>query len=71
MSGGETSDAPSTGIAEEHRGPPSESEEIRHRLENGNEGDGEEDVDEEGFKARGKGESKVEAVADKVGKKSS
>lgn len=72
MSGGETGDAGAssatamTGIAAEPRGPPTESEEIQLRLER--EGEGEEDVEEEGLKVRGTAETKVEAVVEKAGK---
>ncbi len=68
MSGGEVSDTSptQTQIAAEPRGPPTESEEIQHRLENG--GEGEEDVEEEGLKVRGSKETKAEAVVEKAEK---
>lgn len=69
MSGGETNDTRNTGIASEPRGPPTESEEIQHRLESRGEGDGEEDVEEEGLKVRGEKETGAEAVVEKVGKR--
>ncbi|KAI9879781.1 MAG: ATP-binding cassette permease mdl1 [Pleopsidium flavum] len=67
MSGGEVNDSSptQTHIAAEPRGPPTESEEIQHRLEIG--GEGEEDVEEEGLKVRGGKESKSEAVVEKAG----
>ena len=71
MSGGETTDTSPTGIASEPRGPPTESEEIQHRLESRGEGegDGEEDVEEEGLKVRREKETGAEAVVEKVGKR--
>ena len=72
MGGGEVNEssgpASQTHIAAEPRGPPTESEEIQHRLETGAEGEGEEDVEEEGLKVRREKESKAEAVAEKVAK---
>lgn len=69
MSGGETNDTSDTHIAAEPRGPPTESEEIQHRLESRGDGEGEEDVEEEGLKVRGEKETRVEAVVEKVGKR--
>jgi len=69
MSGGETTDTSPTHIASEPRGPPTESEEIAHRLESRGDGDGEDDVEEEGLKVRGEKETGVEAVVEKVGKR--
>lgn len=69
MSGSETNDTSPTHIASEPRGPPTESEEIAHRLESRGEGDGVDDVEEEGLKVRGEQETSAEAVVEKVGKR--
>ena len=71
MSGGDTesSGGPSTAIASEPRGAPTETEEIEQELAKG-EGEGEEDVDEEGVKVRKEKETKSEAVLEKAGQQS-
>lgn len=69
MSGGDTESGggPSTAIASEPRGPPTESEEIQLEHAKG-EGEGEEDVEEEGVKVRKGEETASEAVLEKAGK---
>lgn len=71
MSGGdiESGGGPSTAIASAPRGPPTETEEIGHEL-SAEEGEGEEDVEEEGVKVRKGRETKSEAVLEKVGQQS-
>ncbi|KAI9815478.1 MAG: ATP-binding cassette permease mdl1 [Pycnora praestabilis] len=65
MSGGDAAEPPSTDPSAQHRGPPTEAEEIQQRLESK---EGEEDVEEEGLKVRNEGETKSELVFEKVGK---
>ena len=69
MSGGdvEGGGGPSTAIVSEPRGPPTETEEIQQEH-SGEDGEGEEDVEEEGVKVRKGRESKAEAVLEKAGK---
>jgi len=66
MSGGEpVGDTSKMSISPERRGPPTESEEVLHNL---NEEDESEDVDEEGLKERKEKETKTEAVLEKANK---
>jgi len=64
MSGGDAEERSTPAFSPGSRGPPSEAEELQHRL--GDRQEGEHDVDEEGLKVRKEKESVPEVVLDKT-----